>query len=187
MLDINGNINMKLKIKVKVLTEGCMPVINENGDWVDLRSAIDIIIPALQADVFKRKIVEGGRIGHRDVEIPTYYIPLGVAMQLPQGFEAIIDSRSSGPKKLGLCIPNGQGVVDNIYNGNDDQWHYVCSPMREAIIKAGDRICQFRIQLSQKATMWQKIKWLLSSGIEFVEVDDLGNDNRGGLGSTGVK
>ena len=119
--------------------------------------------------------------------ITNFYIPLGVAMQLPQGFEAIIDSRSSGPKKLGLFIPNGQGVVDNTYNGNDDQWHYVCSPMRETTIEAGDRICQFRIQLSQKATMWQKIKWLLSSGIELVEVDDLGNENRLGFGSTGIK
>ena len=178
---------MKLKIKVKVLTKGCMPMINENGDWVDLKSAVDIAIPAPQAGVLKRKTVEGERVGYRDVEIPTYYIPLGVAMQLPQGFEAIIDSRSSGPKKLGLFIPIGQGVVDNIYNGNNDQWHYVCSPMRETVIEAGDRICQFRIQLSQKATMWQKIKWLLSSGIELVEVDDLGSANRGGFGSTGVK
>ncbi len=104
-----------------------------------------------------------------------------------EGFEAIIDSRSSGPKKLGLFIPNGQGVVDNTYNGNNDQWHYVCSPMRETVIEAGDRICQFRIQLSQKATMWQKIKWLLSSGIELVEVDDLGDNNRGGFGTSGVK
>ena len=174
---------MKLKIKVKVLTEGCMPVISENGDWIDLRSAINITIPAPQADVLKRKTVEGERVGYRDVEIPTYYIPLGVAMRLPQGFEAIIDSRSSGPKKLGLFIPSGQGVVDNTYN---DQWHYVCSPMRETTIEAGDRICQFRIQLSQKATMWQKIKWLLSSGIEFVEVDDLGDDSRG-MNVTGIK
>ena len=178
---------MRLKIKVKVLTEGCMPVINENGDWVDLKSAVDITIPAPQSDVLKRKTIEGERVGHRDVEIPTYYIPLGVAMQLPKGFEAIIDSRSSSPKKLGLFIPNGQGVVDNTYNGNNDQWHYVCSPMRETTIEAGDRICQFRIQLSQKATMWQKIKWLLSSGIELVEVDDLGNENRLGFGSTGIK
>ena len=175
VLIVNVN-NMKLKIKVKVLTEGCMPVINENGDWVDLKSAVDITIPAPQSDVL-----------NRNVEILTYYIPLGVAMQLPQGFEAIIDSRSSGPKKLGLFIPNGQGVVDNTYNGNNDQWHYVCSPIRETVIEAGDRICQFRIQLSQKATMWQKIKWLLSSGIEFVEVDDLGDNNRGGFGSTGVR
>lgn len=177
---------MKLKIKVKVLTEGCMPVINEKGDWIDLRSAVSITIPAPQSDVLKRKTVEGERIGHRDVKIPTYHIPLGVAMQLPQGFEAIIDSRSSGSNKLGLFIPIGQGVVDNAYNGNKDQWHYVCSPMRETTIEAGDRICQFRIQLSQKATMWQKIKWLLSSGIELVEVDDLGNDNRG-MNITGIK
>ena len=42
---------MKLKIKVKVLTEGCMPVISENGDWIDLRSGINITIPAPQAVV----------------------------------------------------------------------------------------------------------------------------------------
>ena len=58
--------------------------------------------------------------------------------------------------------------------------------MRETTIEAGDRICQFRIQLSQKATMWQKIKWLLSSGIEFMEVDDLGDDSRG-MNVTGIK
>ena len=170
---------MKLIIKVKVLTEGCMPVINDNGDWVDLKSAVDITIPAPQSDVLKRKTVDGERVSHRNVEIPTYYIPLGVAMQLPKGFEAIIDSRSSGPKKLGLFTSNGQGVVDNTYNGNNDQWHYVCSPMRETTIEAGDRICQFRMQLSQKATMWQKIKWLLSSGIELVKLDYLCDNNRG--------
>lgn len=49
----------------------------------------------------------------------------------------------------------------------------------------GDRICQFRIQLSQKATVWQKLRWLFSSGIKFVKVDDLGGTDRGGFGSTG--
>lgn len=178
---------MKLKIKVKVLTEGCMPVISENGDWIDLRSAINVTIPAPQADVLKRKTIEGERVGHRDVEIPTYYIPLGVAMQLPKGFEAIIDSRSSGPKKLKIFIPNGQGIVDNTYNGDKDEWNYICSPMEATSIKKGDRICQFRIQLSQKATFWQKLKWFLCSGVELVRVGSLNNENRGGLGSSGVK
>lgn len=178
---------MKMKIKVKVLTEGCMPVISENGDWIDLRSAINITIPAPQADVLKRKTVEGERASHRDVAIPVVYIPLGVAMELPKGFEAIIASRSSGPKKLKVFIPSGKGIVDNSYNGNDDQWHYVASPMENTSIKKGDRICQFRIQLSQKATMWQKLKWLFSSGVELVKVDDLGDENRGGFGTSGVK
>ena len=59
--------------------------------------------------------------------------------------------------------------------------------METVSIKKGDRICQFRIQLSQKATFWQKLKWLFSSGIELVEVDSLNNKSRGGFGSTGVK
>lgn len=173
---------MKLKIKVKVLTEGCMPVINENGDWIDLKAAKEVEVRAAQAGVQYQENNEK----YRDVTIPVTYIPLGVAMQLPKGFEAIIDSRSSGPKKLGLFIPSGQGVVDNSYKGNSDQWHYVASPMGNTSIKKGDRICQFRIQLSQKATMWQKIKWLLSSGIKLVEVDDLSDDNRG-MNVTGIE
>lgn len=174
---------MKLKIKVKVLTEGCMPVINENGDWIDLRAAQDVEIRAAQAGVQYQENNEK----YRDVKIPVTYIPLGVAMKLPDGFEAIIASRSSCPKKLGVFIPNGEGIVDNTYCGNDDQWHYVASPMTSTSIKKGDRICQFRIQLSQKATIWQKLKWLLSSGIELVEVEDLKSANRNGFGSSGIK
>ena len=174
---------MKLKIKIKVLTEGCMPQISESGDWIDLRAAKDIEIQAPQAGIQYQKNNEK----YRDVIIPVTYIPLGVAMELPKGFEAIIASRSSGPKKLKIFIPNGKGIVDNVYNGNDDQWHYVASPMETVSIKKGDRICQFRIQLSQKATFWQKLKWLFSSGIELVEVDSLNNEARGGFGSTGVK
>ena len=176
-------IKMKLKIKVKVLTKGCMPQLSENGDWIDLKSAKDVEIQAPQAGVQYQKNNEK----YRDVVIPVTYIPLGIAMELPKGFEAIIASRSSSPKKLRIFIPSGKGIVDNVYNGNDDQWHYVASPMETVSIKTGDRICQFRIQLSQKAAMWQKIKWLLSSGIELVEVDNLSNENRGGFGSTGVK
>ena len=179
---VNVN-NMKLKIKVRVLTEGCMPEINPSGDWIDLRSAQDVDIRAAQAGVQYQENNEK----YRDVIIPVTYIPLGVAMELPQGFEAIIASRSSGPKKLKVFIPNGQGIVDNVYNGNDDQGHYVASPMGNASIKKGDRICQFRIQLSQKATMWQKLKWLFSSGIKLVEVNDLGDENRGGFGTSGVQ
>lgn len=173
---------MKLKIKVKVLTEGCMPVINKNGDWIDLRSAKQVELEP--ARFFERKAYNNVK----DIlEIPTYYIPLGIAMKLPKGFEAIVASRSSGPNKLGLFIPNGEGIIDNSYSGNEDEWHYVCSPMRETTIEKGDRICQFRVQLSQKATIWQRLKWLFSSGIELIEVKNLDDTNRRGFGSSGVK
>lgn len=73
------------------------------------------------------------------------------------------------------------------YNGNDDQWFFNAVALRDTTIPAYTRICQFRIQLSQKATFWQKVKWLFSSKIKFVEVDNLSNNNRGGFGSTGDK
>lgn len=177
---------MKLKIKVKEITKGCMPEINAKGDWIDLKSAINIDISAPQSGILKKTNIDGIESRHRNVTMETFYIPLGVAIKLPKGFEAIIDSRSSGPKKIGVFIPNGQGVVDYTYSGNNDEWNFVCSPMRQVHITKGDRICQFRIQLSQKATFWQKLKWLFSSGIELVKVDDLGDNNRGGLGSTGI-
>lgn len=174
---------MKLKIKVKVLVKGCMPVISDKGDWIDLRAAQEMEIKAAQSGV---QYQENNK-KYRDVVTPVVYIPLGVAMQLPKGFEAIVASRSGGPKKLGVFIPNGQGIIDNSYCGNNDQWYYVASPLKDGFIEKGSRICQFRIQLSQKATMWQKLKWLLSSGIELVEADNLENESRGGLGSSGLK
>ena len=173
---------MKIKIKVKVLTEGCMPELNNQGDWIDLRASEDLNIIAPQAGV--QKTICNSKL--RDVEIPVVYIPLGVAIELPKGYEAIIASRSGSPKKLRIFIPSGKGVVDNVYNGDNDQWHYVASPLGNTQIKKGDRICQFRIQLSQKATVWQKIKWLFSSGIELVKVDSLSNNNRG-MNITGIK
>lgn len=178
---------MKLKIKVRVLTEGCLPVINKLGDWIDLRVAESLELKSATADILKEKTINGVEEKFREVSMPVYHIPLGISMELPKGYEAIINSRSSGPKKLKLFIPNGQGIVDNIYCGNDDQWYYIASPMSTTKIEKGDRICQFRIQLSQKATIWQKIKWLFSSGIKIQEVKHLGNSNRSGLGSTGVK
>lgn len=174
---------MKIKIKVKVLTNGCMPVISDDGDWIDLRSAETVEIKAPQAGAQYKK----DNNKYRDVITPVVYIPLGVAMQLPKGYEALVNSRSGGPEKLGLFIPNGQGVIDNSYNGNADEWKYVAAPMRETKIDKFDRVCQFRIQLSQKATVWQKIKWLFSSGIELVEVETLSDTNRGGFGSSGIK
>lgn len=179
---------MKLKVKVKVLTKGCMPEINELGDCIDLRSAVDMHMYAPQSGILKRKTdSKGNELRYRNVEMETHYIPLGVAMELPKGFTARILSRSSTPRRLGLFTPNGLGFIDNTYNGEKDEWTYVCSPMRETSIKKGDRICQFEICLSQHASIWQKLKWLLSSGIELVEVDELEGVQRGGLGSTGLR
>lgn len=178
---------MKLKILVKRFkNEKGEPLVNlpriiKKGEWVDLCASQECVINAPQAGTLK-----GHDVKHRDVVSEVTYIPLGVAMKLPDGFEAIIASRSSAAKNLGIMPANGIGIVDNSYQGDNDQWMFPTVTLRKTSIAQNTRLCQFRIQLSQKATVWQKLKWLFTSGIELIEVDSLDSDDRNGLGSTGT-
>lgn len=179
---------MKLKIKVKRLNKNIpLPEVIERGDRIDLRSSETLSLEAPQASTLKRHKLEGMEVSHRDVGFDSSLIPLGVAMQLPAGFEAVVHSRSSTFKNFGIILANAEGVIDQSYCGDNDEWKFNAIALRDTVINEGDRICQFRIQLSQKATVWQKLKWLFSSGVEIVEVDELGNPDREGIGSTGVK
>lgn len=98
-------------------------------------------------------------------------INLGVGMKLPYGFEAHVVPRSSTFETWGILQTNSMGVIDNSYSGNGDIWRFPAYATKDTEIKKGDRICQFRI--IEKAKM----------RIETVE--DLGDNNRGGFGSTG--
>lgn len=178
---------MKLKILVKRFkNENGEPLVDlpkviKKGDWVDLRAAQECVLQAPQAGTLK-----GHDVKHRDVVSEVTYIPLGVAIKLPEGYEAIIAPRSSAAKKMGIMMANSIAVIDNAYHGDNDQWMFPAVTLRKTSISTNTRICQFRIQLSQKASAWQRIKWLLTSGIELVEVDALKSEDREGLGSTGI-
>ena len=100
------------------------------------------------------------------------YIPLGIAAKLPEGYEAIIVPRSSTFKRYGLLQTNSIGVIDETYCGDGDQWKMPVYATRDITILKGTRLCQFRIQKHQPA-------------LEFVEVVHLGDNNRGGFGTTG--
>lgn len=179
---------MKLKIKIKRINKNIpLPKVTKKGDWIDLRAAETVHMNAPQAGTLKRHTFKGVEEAHRDVTFDTVIIPLGVAIKLPKGFEAILLPRSSTYKKFGIIQTNHMGIIDNTYCGGTDEWKYPVAAMRDTIISEGDRICQFRIQLSQKATFWQKLKWFLFSGIKFVVVDNLNHKARGGFGSTGVE
>lgn len=101
-------------------------------------------------------------------------IPLGIAMSLPRGYEAYVVPRGSTYKYFGIIQANHHGVVDESYRGNEDQWFYPAIAMRDTEIKKGDRICQFRIQKKMPK-------------INFIEVGELKDNNRGGHGTTGIK
>jgi dUTP pyrophosphatase len=99
----------------------------ELGDWIDLRSAIDV---ELKKGEFK-------------------LIPLGIGMILPKGYEAHIVPRSSTYKNFKIIQTNHQAVIDESYCGDNDQWYYPIYAMEDTVIHKNDRICQFRIMEKQ--------------------------------------
>lgn len=156
----------KAVIKVKYLANVPKLKVNPKGDWIDLYAAREVTL---------------GLYG------PIENIPLGVAIKLPDGYEALIVSRSSAPKVMNLWSPISVGVIDNTYCGNEDEWKWPVAPFgtRTPTVAKHWRVCQFRIQLSQHATWKQRVKWLFTDGVELLEVDDLKSESRGGFGTSG--
>lgn len=172
---------MKQVVKVKMLNRRLpAPSVYTDGDWIDLRAAETIEIQGPHA-------AQAKKAKDRKVIFESAVVPLGIAIQLPKGYEAIVDSRSSIYKNYFCMLVNGQGIIDNKYKGDKDQWFAELLAFADTKIEEGDRIVQFRIQLSQKATMWQRIKWLFSRGVKIKVVEHLGNPNRGGHGHSGKK
>ena len=97
------------------------------GDWIDLRSAEDVI---LKKGEFK-------------------LISLGVSMKLPEGYEAHVVPRSSTYKNFKIIQTNHQAVIDNSFSGTNDIWKYPVLAIEDTVIHKNDRICQFRIVRTQ--------------------------------------
>lgn len=143
-----------LELQIHYLTEDSEPLTYVEGksDWIDLRAAQEV---TFEAGEFK-------------------LIPLGIAVKLPEGFEAHVAPRSSTFKHFGLLQVNGVGVVDSSYCGDHDEWFVPMLATRPVTVHKGDRICQFRIMANQPA-------------LKFVPVEHLCGEDRGGFGSTGIR
>lgn len=142
---------MEIKIKYFTDIDRLENIEGDKSDWIDLRAAEDV---ELKAGEFK-------------------LISLGVAMELPKGYEAHIVPRSSTFKNFGIIQTNHQGVIDCSYCGDNDQWFMPVLAVRDTEIHKNDRICQFRIMENQPK-IW------------FTEVAVLEGKDRGGHGSTGT-
>lgn len=139
-------------IKIQYLDDSIsrLEYIDGKSDWIDLRAAEEV---ELKEGEFR-------------------LIPLGVAMQLPEGYEAHIIPRSSTYKNFGIIQSNHMGLVDESYCGPNDWWYMPAIALRDTKICKNDRICQFRIEKHQPKLV-------------FDEVSALTGKDRGGIGSTG--
>ncbi len=112
--------------------------IGGKSDWIDLRSAEDVV---LKKGDFK-------------------LIKLGIGMHLPRGYEAHIVPRSSTYKNFGVIQANHCGIVDESYCGDNDEWMFPALAMRDTEIHVGDRICQFRIMEHQPEIVFEEVEKL---------------------------
>lgn len=173
-----------MKIKVKEVTPGCMPEILKVGDCIDLMTSEEYTLKCPHVKMLhkKKNSDENNVERFRDVIFEYRLLDLGVVIELPKGFEAVLMPRSSAFKKWGILQTNSIGEIDQSFCGPNDVWKMPVMATRNVVIPKGTPIAQFKVQLSQKATMWQKLKWLLSSKIEIVKVDEMHNADRGGIG-----
>nr|WP_308545838.1 deoxyuridine 5'-triphosphate nucleotidohydrolase [uncultured Lachnoclostridium sp.]DAF89763.1 MAG TPA: dUTPase [Siphoviridae sp. cteLh2] len=170
-----------MKIRIKYFDGATKLKKITKGNWIDVYSREDIFVPSGEQRL----------------------IPLGFALELPEGWEGHLAPRSSTFKKWGIIQTNHVGVVDDSYIGDNDEWmmpvyclqgkdvkyetivetketkEEVFSFPRAIKVKGtwihkGDKIAQFRIME-------------VMPEIEFDEVESFGNSNRSGFGSTGSK
>ena len=140
------------QIKIKYFTDKIdkLAYIDGKSDWIDLRASEEVTLKQGEFAL----------------------VPLGVAMELPNGYEAHIVPRSSTYKNFGVIQANHCGVVDGSYCGDNDMWRMPVIAMRDTQIHVNDRICQFRIMKNQPEIL-------------FEEVEHLEGKDRGGFGTTG--
>lgn len=140
------------QIKIKYFTDKIdkLAYIDGKSDWIDLRASEEVTLKQSEFAL----------------------VPLGVAMELPKGYEAHIVPRSSTYKNFGVIQANHCGVVDGSYCGDNDMWRMPVIAMRDTQIHVNDRICQFRIMKNQPEIL-------------FEEVEHLEGKDRGGFGTTG--
>ena len=140
-----------MKIKVRYQNEAAKPIQQaHSGEWYDLRCAEDVRMRRGEFKVFS----------------------LGVSIELPKGYEALVAPRSSTFRRYGILPVNSMGIIDESYCGDEDEWHFLAYATKPVVLHKDERICQFRIIEHQPK-------------LNMVEVDTLGNANRGGIGSTG--
>ena len=124
----------------------------EKGDWIDLYCAETMTLHAGEFAL----------------------VPLGVSMQLPEGYEAQVRPRSGLALKHGITVLNSPGTIDADYRGELGVLLINLST-EPFVIEAGERIAQMVIARHEQG--------------EFCLVEELDETERGegGYGHTGVK
>lgn len=106
----------------------------------DLTAAVDIVIPS----IFKALKSE---LSSQDNPMRSTLVPTGVKAYMPENEYLLLANRSSNPMKKHLAVPNGIGVIDSDYYGNESNEgevfvQLVNYGLEDVHIEKGERIAQ---------------------------------------------
>lgn len=188
-------IENKLKIRIKYFEGATKLKKITKGNWIDVYANKNVFIP----------------VGERAM------IPLGFALELPQGWEGHLAPRSSTFKTWGIIQTNSVGVVDDTYIGDNDQWHMPVYCLQSRGYKHTEDYALRMLNNTQDILEEENDKYIIYSNskssfinekgtwirkgdkigqfrimevmqqIEFEEVESFGNADRGSFGTTGTK
>ncbi len=102
----------------------------------------------------------------------TYFVPTGIALEVPKGCAGLVYARSSMGAKRGLAPANKVGVIDRDYRG-EIRVVLLNHSKAPQIVEPGERVAQFIIT-----------PVLTPAYEEAAELSDTGR-GAGGFGSTG--
>lgn len=99
-------------------------------------------------------------------------VPANVIVETPPGYMLMVTLRSSTPRKRGLIIPHGVGVIDQDYCGEDDEVMIQIYNFSDqtVTIQRGERIAQ--------------AIFVRADQVDWMEVSETHSKTRGGFGST---
>lgn len=151
------------------------------GDPPSAAQIIQVAIKRIDKTLPLPTYATAGSVGfdllcREDTEIPPRKlgrIPGNVIVQTPPGYMLLLTLRSSTPRRKGLMIPHGVGIIDQDYSGEGDELLVQVYNFRDeaVMVQRGERIAQ-GIFIPITRVVWN-------------EIDDAGQ-GRGGFGSTGV-
>jgi dUTP pyrophosphatase len=190
--ELNEN-NNAMKLRIKYFDGATKLKKITKGNWIDVYSREDVFVPSGEQRL----------------------IPLGFALELPQGWEGHLAPRSSTFKTWGVIQTNHVGVVDDSYIGDNDEWMMpvYCLNGKDTILKSDNSNYEEYIQkyINTKEfgvlalpSDWKiefvKGTWIRKGDkigqfrimetmpeLEFEEVKFFGNKDRKGFGTTGSK
>jgi len=158
-----------------------VPLLLYNNDMDASTQPLQVAIKRIDPDLPLPTYATAGSVAfdlycREDIEIAPRTIglvPANVIVQTPPGYLLLLTMRSSTPRRKGLLVPQGVGIIDQDYCGEGDELMVQAYNFRDeaVLVKRGERIAQGMFIPVARA-VWH-------------EVDEVG-EGRGGFGSTGA-